>query len=215
MLLIIQFSTVFVRLEFDYVALSMSSSLILCQGLAPGFQFPAWVRTGQSRACNWIQQGPLSFSASLSQSPLFLCTSVKLPSFPVYDPIGRAHQLPHDVIKPEASTGHNIKTVPPRKSLSFLPPFHVSPPIVPPPPSFFFSSLIFSFFLYESLGLSSFHHSFHHLALLPTPCHVYSSSVSIQHTVTMLSMFRVCKRTKQNGTLSQQLQPLRRCSDLI
>lgn len=120
MLLIIQFSTVFVRLEFDYVALSMSSSLILCQGLAPGFQFPAWVRIGQSRACNWIQQSPLSFSVSLSQSPLFLCTSVKLPSFPVYDPIGRAHQLPHDVIKPEASTGYNIETVPPRKSLSLF-----------------------------------------------------------------------------------------------
>lgn len=214
MLLIIQFSTVFVRLEFDYVALSMSSSLILCQGLAPGFQFPAWVRTGQSRACNWIQQSPLSFSVSLSQSLLFLCTSVKLPSFPVYDPIGRAHQLPHDVIKPEASTGQNIETVPPRKSLSLFT-FISSITSYCPTSTVFFSSLIFSFFLYESLGLSSFHHSFHQLALLPTPCHVYSSSVSIQHTVTMLSVFRVCKRTKQNGTLSQQLQPLRRCSDLI
>lgn len=55
--------------------------------------------------------------------------------------------------------------------------------------SSFHPSLIFSFFLSESPGLPSFHHSFHHLAFLPPPCYVYSSSASVQFTVTRLSVF--------------------------
>lgn len=51
--------------------------------------------------------------------------------------------------------------------------------------------LIFPFLHYEPLGLPSFHHCFLHLAFLPPPlpCLIYSSSVSIRRTVTMLSVF--------------------------
>lgn len=53
------------------------------------------------------------------------------------------------------------------------------------------SSIAHFSILYESLGLSSFRHCFHHPAFLPPPlpCLAYSPSVSIQHTVTMLSVF--------------------------
>lgn len=41
----------------------------------------------------------------------------------------------------------------------------------------------------------------------PRPRHIYSSSVSVPCTVTMLSVFRPGRSRKQNSTLSKQLQP--------